>query len=32
MKNTVDYKSEIGKEIARKYLNEISKVEEINGQ
>ncbi|WP_296646788.1 NEAT domain-containing protein [Romboutsia sp. 13368] len=32
MKNTVDHESETGKTMARTYLNEVSKVEEINGQ
>ena len=32
IKNTVDHESETGKEMARKYLNSTSKVEEIDGQ
>ena len=32
IKNTVDHKSQTGKEMARKYLNSTSKVEEIDGQ
>lgn len=32
IKNTVDHESQIGKDMARKYLNSTSKVEEIDGQ
>ena len=32
IENTVDHESETGKEMARKYLNSTSKVEEIDGQ
>ena len=32
IKNTVDHESQIGKNMARKYLNSTSKVEEIDGQ
>lgn len=32
IKNTVDHESQTGKEMARKYLNSTSKVEEIDGQ
>lgn len=32
IKNTVDHESQTGKDMARKYLNATSKVEEIDGQ
>lgn len=32
IKNTVDHESQTGKDMARKYLNSTSKVEEIDGQ
>lgn len=32
IKNTVGHQNQTGKDMARKYLNEISKVEEIDGQ